>query len=373
MEKTEKINSQITDTKKILETLRRLEPLEEAGLHCFESTGEIPDFFQVYFLMPPQGFSSKGRAMQAQKNYRHVLDIFHAKYEDSGLSEKRFLPENINVELEHLLRYVDIFAHCHDFFELVCVLEGSCVHTVDRQDFTLLAGDLSIVPPQLFHHLKASGDCVCITIKIRISTFENTFSSLLKGQSLLSAYFCRNLYMPKSRSALTFHCGPDLFLQNLLLYMYAQQKERHAYWDNLIEGSLTVLFFHLLQNHQETLEFSRTITKYDQRIAGILDYLAAHYPTATLKDTAKAFYLSPAYLSASIRRATGQTFSQLLRSFRLKRAAELLTQTNYKLEKICEEIGYQDTTQFIRYFKEAYHCTPHTYRTRMESANSPKS
>lgn len=327
------------DMEDTLQSLRELEPLELAGRRQFERTGRIPDYFS---LMERDAANA-------------------AVYADSGLSEALFMPEDVNVELEHLLRYVDIIPHRHDFFELVCVLEGTCRHTVARLDSDLAQGDITIVPPGLAHHLRAEPDCVCLTIKVRTSTFDRAFSALLQEQSLLSVYFTQNLYAPQSRTALTFHCGPDSFLSEHLLYIYRQQQEQRAYCGNIIEGLMTVLFSHLLQNHQEALEFSRPMTQFDRRMGEVISFLGSHYATATLAGTARLFYMNPSYLSASLRRVTGQTFSQLVRGFRLRRAAELLGHSGMKLEEICEQIGYQDTTQFIRYFKAAYGVTPHVY------------
>ncbi len=342
------------DMEDTLRELRGLEPLERAGRQWFERTGVVPD----YFSLVPGAYASDVPAN---------ADTLRGKYADNGLPEALFMPEDVNVVLEHLLRYVDIIPHRHDFFELVCVMEGSCRHTVAEQAVTLAAGDITIVPPGLSHHLAAEPDCVCITIKVRTSTFDRAFSSLLQEQSLLSAYFAQNLYTPQSRSALTFHCGADVFVTEHLLYMYRQQQERRAYCDNIIEGLMAVLFSHLLQNHQESLEFSRSMTQFDRRIGEVVNYLGSHYPTATLADTARIFYMNPSYLSASLRKATGHTFSQLVRGYRLRRAAELLRQSSLKLNDICEQVGYQDTTQFIRYFKEAYGSTPHAYRKQTRS------
>ncbi len=337
------------DMEDTLRELRSLEPLELVGLQWFEHNGTIPDYFSLTAAV----------SVMDTKAYHNA---FRDKFADSGLPEALFLPEGVNVELEHLLRYVDIIPHRHDFFELVCVLEGGCQHTVAEQAGPLTAGDITIVPPGLSHHLTATPDCVCITIKVRTSTFDRTFSSLLQEQSLLSVYFAQNLYSPQSRSALTFHCGADAFVTEQLLYMYRQQQERRAYCDNIIEGLIAVLFSYLLQNHQESLEFSRSMTQFDRRIGEVVNYLSSHYPTATLAGTARIFYMNPSYLSASLRKATGHTFSQLVRDYRLRRAAELLRQSSLKLDDICEQVGYQDTTQFIRYFKETYGSTPHAYR-----------
>lgn len=362
------------DVMQTLAALRQLEPIEQAGLRCFERTGTIPDFFQVYF-------STTRNALHLQKDTDNsespqddpvrVMQLFHSKYASPGLPESIFMPDETNVELEHLLRYVDIVTHRHDFFELVCVLEGGCAHSIDEQIFLLEPGDITIVPPQLRHHLKAEPECVCITIKVRISTFERTFSSLLQGQSLLSAYFTQNLYMPQVRSALTFHCGNDLFVRDHLLYMYQQQTERKAYCENIIEGLISVLFSYLLQNYQDTADFSQEIPQNEQRLAQVLNYLSVNYQTATLAETASLFFMSPSYLSRSLHKFTGHTFSNILRMNRLQRAAELLVQSDLKLEAICEQIGYQDVTQFIRYFKDAYHYTPHVYRKKHQTPSSP--
>ena len=328
------------DMEDTLQKLRELEPLELAGRLVLARTGQIPDFFALM---------ETGAANVTV-------------YADKGLSEALFMPEDVNVELEHLLRYVDIIPHRHDFFELVCVLEGTCRHTVAEQTAALAPGDITIVPPGLAHHLRAAPDCVCLTIKVRTSTFDQAFSALLQEPSLLSVYFTQNLYAPQSRAALTFHCGPDAFISEHLLYMYRQQQERRAYCGSIIEGLMSVLFSHLLQNHQESLEFSRGMTQFDRRMGEVIGYLGGHYATATLTGAARLFYMNPSYLSASLRKATGQTFSQLVRTFRLRRAAELLAHSRLKLEEIGEQIGYQDTTQFIRYFKAAYGVTPHVYR-----------
>jgi len=352
------------DVQETLLALRQLEPMERAGLNCLERTGTVPDFFQVYFQVAPDAPCPGDTLDSGPKGQApaRAAELFHSRFAGPGLPESIFMPEKTNVELEHLLRYVDIVPHRHDFFELVCVLEGRCAHRVEDQVFSLGAGDITIVPPQLCHHLRAEPDCVCLTIKVRTSTFERTFSSLLQEQSLLSAYFAQNLYMPQVRSALTFHCGDDPFLREHLLYMYQQQTQQRAYCDNIIEGLISVLFSYLLQNYQDSVELSREITQHEQRLAQVLSYLSVNYQRANLTETAKAFFMSPSYLSSSLHKFTGRTFSEILRMNRMRRAAELLIQSDLKLEAICEQVGYQDVTQFIRYFKDAYHCTPHVYR-----------
>ena len=58
----------------------------------------------------------------------------------------------------------------------------------------------------------------------------------------------------------------------------------------------------------------------------------------------------------------GRSFSETVKDFKLRKAAELLKTKNWKLDQICEEIGYRDTRQFIRSFKEMYGITPDRFR-----------
>ena len=39
----------------------------------------------------------------------------------------------------------------------------------------------------------------------------------------------------------------------------------------------------------------------------------------------------------------GRSFSETVKDFKLRKAAELLKTKNWKLDHICEEIGYKDT------------------------------
>ncbi len=107
-------------------------------------------------------------------------------------------------------------------------------------------------------------------------------------------------------------CGPDNFISEHLLYMYRQQQERRAYCSSIIEGLMSVLFSHLLQNHQESLELSRDMTQFDRRMGAVIIYLGSHYRTAALAGTARSFLrysLKTLYLRLRI-----QSTLQLLQS-----------------------------------------------------------
>lgn len=72
--------------------------------------------------------------------------------------------------------------------------------------------------------------------------------------------------------------------------------------------------------------------------------------------------VSPNYLSALIKKSTGQTFVELLTRKRIEKAKELLIYTSMKVREITEKCGYSDQHYFSYCFKKAMGISPNQYR-----------
>lgn len=358
------------ETEKLFQDLLRLNYWEKAGRDYFQICGEELSYLQLYYLVahpnldnPVEALLSPAVISENQVTRRQFRETY-----PEGLTAQGFIPEGTDIEIEKLDRYVHIPRHKHDFLELVCVLNGTCTHSIGEQQFTHCTGDFTIIPPSVEHELHASEDCICLTTKIRTASFLKIFSDLLSGNSLLSAYFSQALNLPYYRCALTMHSGEDAFVRETMLTMLWQQKHGLPYSEKMIEGLWGVLFSYLLQNYQDTSEF--LVSNHIQRgkMVEILSYIFENYQDITLQETARHFYMSVPYLSTKIHKATGKTFSELLRSYKLQKASELLTSTDQKLDWICGAVGYKDTAQFVRAFRNAYGMTPSQYRKSHRSA-----
>lgn len=336
---------------------------EKIGYAYYLESGSYLDYIDLRFLQTlnnPYDFAQL-KSLPASKYRKELLRRYHGSL-PGILDEQSFIEKNVNAEIQHLPRFIDISAHRHDFFELVCTMEGSCLHTVEGTTTTMRQGDITIIPPNVLHHLQGTPDCTTLTIKIRKSTFDSVFSVLMRSGTTLSAYFAQTLYSRHYQNFLTFHCGEDRFLPQLLHYMLAQQAEKKRHYNHVLDGLLATFFPYLIQNYEDTIEFSNGDNALNERMIAIENFIRQNYQRATLTDTASYFYLSPAYLSTIIRQQTGLTFSTILRQIRMEHAARLLTATDMKVEQICENVGYQDTTQFIKSFKMLYGTTPLRFR-----------
>jgi AraC-like DNA-binding protein len=77
--------------------------------------------------------------------------------------------------------------------------------------------------------------------------------------------------------------------------------------------------------------------------------------------------LHPNYLSTIFKQETGVTPKEYLIKLRIKKACELLEQTNYSINVISNCVGYSDQLTFSRAFKTVTGKSPKTYRKNPSS------
>ncbi|WP_339314870.1 helix-turn-helix domain-containing protein [Paenibacillus sp. FSL R10-2734] len=93
------------------------------------------------------------------------------------------------------------------------------------------------------------------------------------------------------------------------------------------------------------------------------DYMDSHYNKNITVDTvAEYVQRSSSYLSRIFKESKGITLNDYLIQLRLKRAMEMLQQSNASIEEICREIGYANVSYFNKMFKARIGLTPGQYR-----------
>ena len=86
-----------------------------------------------------------------------------------------------------------------------------------------------------------------------------------------------------------------------------------------------------------------------------------------LKEIAEELFVNSMYLGQLIKKETGQTFSQYLNSYRMKKAETLLLKSTKTVNEIATDIGYSSTGYFHRNFKETYNMTPREFREKFQA------
>jgi YesN/AraC family two-component response regulator len=98
----------------------------------------------------------------------------------------------------------------------------------------------------------------------------------------------------------------------------------------------------------------------------IMTYLENNYQSPiSLTSLSDKLYYNISYLSRLIRKSTGRSFMDLLTDIRLKKAEELLLNSEQKVADIAQATGFSEAGYFIRVFKGRYGLTPNQFRIKM--------
>ena len=99
----------------------------------------------------------------------------------------------------------------------------------------------------------------------------------------------------------------------------------------------------------------------------VIPYLEEHFAEAIpVPDIAAYAALNPQYLMRVFKKETGLSILEYVTELRMKKAAEILRETDWNNELIAERCGYISTNYFIRLFKKHYGMTPGEYRRGKE-------
>ena len=90
-----------------------------------------------------------------------------------------------------------------------------------------------------------------------------------------------------------------------------------------------------------------------------------YYRKMTVEDIAKKYYLSRAYVRNIFVKYMGIFPKQYLQEVRMRRAAELLVETDTSVSLIAHSVGYDDPLLFSREFSKYYQISPSLYRKQL--------
>lgn len=140
-----------------------------------------------------------------------------------------------------------------------------------------------------------------------------------------------------------------VFEQEYLLPQFTQLDElyRKFPWDVLgQQAAFLNILYHISQKRPGNIKKKSNLT-YD-----IMDYLHKEFDKPFSMDAlSKKFNYSKDYISRKLKRETGYTPFSYMQAIRLQTAKELLSNTDYSIDRIAKQIGYCDVSQFYKAFK----------------------
>lgn len=195
---------------------------------------------------------------------------------------------------------------------------------------------------------------------------------ILSGVELAKILFERN------------YCIKTVFFSGYRDFEYARQALEYGVRGYLVKPTSYVELKELFSRIKDELDQQRkpspeinategnaTKSSYDEMmIQKINTYIEMHYNSVTLESLAEHVSMNPQYISKFYKLKTGTTFSDYLIGVKMKKAAELLGEIQFKTYEISDIVGYKNPKNFTRTFKNFYGMSPRQYRNESSTPNN---
>ncbi|GHN53097.1 AraC family transcriptional regulator [Lactobacillus delbrueckii] len=279
-------------------------------------------------------------------------------------------PQSISISVQPQDSYIPF--HIHNYAEMTIPLLGSCTVVIQDQRIEVGQENIIVIGRGVPHRVEnTSAGSIVVNLALKDTAFSlNDLNFMLHSGSPQSiSHVLMSLISGAGEQEAKYmlvQTGHEPKIVAVIYDIIGEYYSNDVQANQIIRFDLLSLFSRLIR-----LAFKQSsVVETDQKTnkgTGILDfllYIEKNYQDITLEKMAKDFGYNPNYLSAYLKKYTGQTFIKLVHLQRINVAAEYLTYTSGSIEKIALKVGYENPSYFYKVFKKYFKCSPKEYRQR---------
>lgn len=274
--------------------------------------------------------------------------------------DESYIAPGQDISVGRMLRYYPSHWHTTTYFEVYFAFSGDCHIHFQNEIIPMKRGSVLIVAPGVVHASPCyADDAVLAFYMMRAGTFKSVFWNQLGDDNLLSKFFRLALDSDQATSYLYFDTEDDPEIRRLMLQIYREHQEDKMYAAQMVNSLMRLFFLLLLRRYEGTARLPRTeYFFWKHQFSAILSYIQTHYEHATLNDVAQRFNYSSKQVGRIVRDCTGESFGDLIRGMKMRKAAELLRDRRLSPEQTAESVGYATVNSFYRAFTDFYGLPP---------------
>jgi len=243
--------------------------------------------------------------------------------------------------------------HRHDFFFILVLEKGAGTHEIDFQAYDVLNNSIFLIRPGQVHQLELKADCTGYLIE-----FNNEFyhpKDKLSNQRL-------------RRASNKNYCEVEINRFNRLLSILSSMLDEYTArqdgYVDVIKSNLVIFFIEFLrqspnQKGEPVIANSYTQERFEEFLELLDKHIATHKQVSQYTDLMN---LSPYQLNEITKSSIGKTASELINEHILLEAKRYLLATANQVKDVADQLGFEDTSYFIRFFKKHIGHSPEAFR-----------
>lgn len=279
------------------------------------------------------------RQLAESQNKRGTLEMFNIRQVSDLFGDK----EIINHEL-----------HRHDFFFVLALKNGNGVHEIDFNAIDLSDNSIFVLRPGQVHQLTLMAKCSGYLMEFNTEFYHS--DNTLSNQRLRKAgnrNFCKVEDARYDK------------LEAVLSYIFNEYVDKSDGYQDIIKANLDIFFIELTRQSRNSNAVIANSGSYQQeRLEEFLELLELHIiGQKQVSYYADEMSLSPYQLNEITKSIVGKTASDVINSHIILEAKRYLLATPNQVKDVAYQLGYEDVSYFIRFFKRHTGHSPDIFRS----------
>jgi len=265
--------------------------------------------------------------------------------------------------------------HTHDFIEIQYIWNGSGYQVINGDTVFVERGDLLFLNFETSHSIQPLPELTITNCLLKPEFVSEELMNSENALDMLNLSLFKDFRQDVAENLvprIKFH-GQDIV--EIEVIIRSMQNE----FDLKLPGYRTVLksyVYILMTKIFRAVKESDSLNIYSEvgKIAPeVIRYIEENYNRKlTLSELAKIGCYNPSYFSRIFKECFGKSVTEYINIKRISASAELLEKTDYPIETIASQTGFNDTKRFYYLFKKYMGTTPHDYRIKIKKNTGRK-
>lgn len=243
--------------------------------------------------------------------------------------------------------------HRHDFFLFLFISKGKGFHEIDFVSYTINNYSLFLLRPGQVHklHIKKGSTGFLMQFKTGFLYSHNNNS-----QNHLTKLIQHNVYNLEKEGLKK--------IERILVESHKEYTVKAKGFQEVLKANLSIFLIELLRQRKDQPALAVASTTYAQeKLEQFLELVESK--SSSLKQVSQytdLLHLSSYQLSSITKTLLDKTPSAIINDYVILEAKRQLLATSKQVSQIANQLGYDDVSYFIRFFKKHTNLSPELFR-----------